>query len=84
MLSLEGWMSLSNTMILDWLESRTVERERLIELLSGSLAGVVGTALARSVARTRSSCCAHLAPDCFASASTNPDVILLQHVGRST
>lgn len=64
-LSLEGWMSLSNTMILDWLESRTVERERLIELLSGSLAGVVGTALATIDRSDQIELLRHLAPDVF-------------------
>lgn len=69
MLALEGWMSMSNTIILDWLESRTVERERLIELLSGSLAGIVATALYSIGRSDQIEVLRHLAPDWFASAT---------------
>lgn len=69
MLALEGWMSMSNTIILDWLESRTVERETLIELLSGSLAGIVATALYSIGRADQIEVLRHLAPDWFASAA---------------
>ncbi|MGB0872594.1 MAG: TetR/AcrR family transcriptional regulator [Solirubrobacterales bacterium] len=64
-LALEGWMSLSNAIILDWLESRTIPRDQLIELLSGSLAGVIATALTLLDRPDQIELLMHLAPDVY-------------------
>ncbi|MFY9487741.1 MAG: helix-turn-helix domain-containing protein [Solirubrobacterales bacterium] len=41
LLALEGWMNLNNSVILDWLDSHPVDRDVLLELMVGSLVGVL-------------------------------------------
>lgn len=45
LLALEGWFGLSTSLILEWLDNKAVDRAQLIELLGGSLAGIIETAL---------------------------------------
>lgn len=45
-LALEGWMSFSSEVILDWLETRELARDALLDLMTGALAGIVAAALA--------------------------------------
>lgn len=45
-LALEGWMNFNNSVILDWLEDRrAIEREMLLELMTGSLVGILIAAI---------------------------------------
>ncbi|MFY9263957.1 MAG: helix-turn-helix domain-containing protein [Solirubrobacterales bacterium] len=44
-LALEGWMNFNNSVILDWLDTRELEREVLLDLVAGSLVGVLVAAM---------------------------------------
>lgn len=45
-LALEGWMNFNNSVILDWLEDgRAIERDVLLELMTGSLVGILIAAM---------------------------------------
>lgn len=45
MLALEGWMHFNESVVLDWLETRQIEREVVLELMTGSLVGILISAL---------------------------------------
>jgi AcrR family transcriptional regulator len=44
LLALEGWMNFNNAVMFDWLDSRMIERDKLLDLMTGSLAGILVTA----------------------------------------
>jgi AcrR family transcriptional regulator len=39
-LALEGWMNFNSAVILDWLETREISREVLLDLMTGALVGI--------------------------------------------
>ena len=41
MLALEGWMNFNNAVIFEWLDTRAIERDALLDLMSGALAGII-------------------------------------------
>lgn len=45
MLALEGWMHFNESVVLDWLETRLVERDALLDLMTGSLVGILISAM---------------------------------------
>ena len=45
-IAIEGWINFNNSVILDWLDDRTITREQLIDLLAGALVGACRSALA--------------------------------------
>lgn len=44
-LALEGWMEFSGSVILDWLDTREVSRDELLDLMTGSLVGILIAAM---------------------------------------
>lgn len=40
-LALEGWMNFNASLLLDWLESREIARDVLLDVMTGSLVGIV-------------------------------------------
>lgn len=45
MLALEGWMHFNESVVLDWLETREIDREVVLDLMTGSLAGILISAM---------------------------------------
>jgi AcrR family transcriptional regulator len=41
MLALEGWMNFNDSLILDWLETHAISRDKLLDLMTGALAGIL-------------------------------------------
>ena len=64
-LAIEGWIAMFDALILDWLDNRTIPREQLVDLLGGSLAGIVVTALKADGRLEQIAQIRHLAPDAF-------------------
>lgn len=45
LLALEGWMHFNETVTLDWLETREIDRDVVLDLMTGSLVGILISAL---------------------------------------
>lgn len=45
MLALEGWMHFNDAVILDWLDTRAIDRDVVLELMTGSLVGILISAM---------------------------------------
>ncbi|MGH2905403.1 MAG: TetR/AcrR family transcriptional regulator [Solirubrobacterales bacterium] len=54
LLALEGWMNFNNSVIFDWLDNRAIERDQLLDLMTGALAGILVAAFRVDNARIRS------------------------------
>lgn len=64
-LAVEGWVSLFDQVVLEWLDGREIERDQLVDLLAGSLIGCVVTALRVEGDADRIQAIVHLAPESF-------------------
>ena len=51
LLALEGWMHFNDAVIFDWLDTHAIERDKLLDLMTGALAGILVAAF--RVDRTR-------------------------------
>ncbi|MBI5310054.1 MAG: TetR/AcrR family transcriptional regulator [Actinobacteria bacterium] len=45
MLALEGWMHFNESVVLDWLETREIGRDVVLDLMTGSLVGILISAM---------------------------------------
>jgi hypothetical protein len=66
-LGVEGWIAMLDTMLLEWLDARSVSRDRLVNLACGSLVGTIVTALHVDGRADRVEQMRHLAPVVFGS-----------------
>ncbi|MBJ7332452.1 MAG: TetR/AcrR family transcriptional regulator [Solirubrobacteraceae bacterium] len=66
-LGVEGWIAMLDAMILEWLDGRRIERDKLVKLACGSLVGTVVTALSADGNRDQIERIRHLAPAVFAT-----------------
>jgi AcrR family transcriptional regulator len=41
LLALEGWMNFNNAVMFDWLDTHSIERDKLLDLMTGALAGIL-------------------------------------------
>lgn len=41
LLALEGWMNFNNAVMFDWLDSHMIERDKLLDLMTGVLGGIL-------------------------------------------
>jgi AcrR family transcriptional regulator len=64
-LGVEGWIALLDAILLEWLDGREIEREALVKLACGSLAGTVVTALLADGKADQLVKIQHLAPGVF-------------------
>lgn len=64
-LAIEGWIAMFDALVLDWLDNRPIPREQLVQLLGGSLAGIIVAALGVDGRPERAKQIAYLAPDVF-------------------
>lgn len=64
-LGMEGWIAMLDALMLEWLDGRKIEREQLVKLASGSLAGTIASALLADGRADRLADLRHLVPDVF-------------------
>lgn len=64
-LGMEGWIAMLDALMLEWLDGREIEREQLVKLASGSLAGTIASALIADGRPERLAQLKHLVPDVF-------------------
>jgi hypothetical protein len=66
-LGIEGWIAMLDAMLLEWLDGRRIERDRLVKLACGTLIGTIVTALSADGNRDQVAGIRHLAPAAFNS-----------------
>jgi AcrR family transcriptional regulator len=66
-LGVEGWIAMLDSMLLEWLDGRRIEREKLVKLACGTLIGTIVTALSADGNRDQIESMRHLAPAVFAT-----------------
>ena len=64
-LGVEGWIAMLDAMLLEWLDGRRIERERLVKLACGSLVGTIVTAFSADGKGEQIEQIRHLAPAVF-------------------
>lgn len=64
-LGMEGWIAMLDVLMLEWIDGREIEREQLVKLASGALAGTVASALLADGRADRLTDLRHLIPDVF-------------------
>jgi AcrR family transcriptional regulator len=64
-MAIEGWIAMFDVLILDWLDNKAIPREQLVQLLGGSLTGIIVTALQVDGRADQIATIRHLAPDVF-------------------
>jgi AcrR family transcriptional regulator len=64
-LAVEGWVSMLDALLLEWLDGREIERRKLVDLLAGSLMGAIVTAMSIDGHADRLEAMKHLAPAVF-------------------
>jgi AcrR family transcriptional regulator len=68
LLALEGWMNFNNAVMFDWLDSRSIDRDKLLDLMSGALAGILVAAFRVDQAQVSSEVLGELEAELAASA----------------
>lgn len=63
--AMEGWSAMLDSLLLDWLDGREKDREKLVRIAAGSLAGTVVTALVVDGRMDRLESIGHMAPAIF-------------------
>jgi AcrR family transcriptional regulator len=61
-LGIESWIAMLDTMMLEWLDGRRIEREKFIQLASGMLVMTIGTAMRIDGRTEKIKQIAHLVP----------------------
>jgi AcrR family transcriptional regulator len=64
-MAVEGWIAMLDAMLLEWIDGRAIERERLVKLACGSLVGSIVTAMHVDGRGDQIETISHLAPAVF-------------------
>ncbi|MBI2692461.1 MAG: TetR/AcrR family transcriptional regulator [Solirubrobacterales bacterium] len=64
-MAVEGWIAMLDAMLLEWVDGRPIQRDRLVKLACGSLIGAVVTAMHADGKGDQIASMQHLAPDVY-------------------
>jgi hypothetical protein len=64
-MAIEGWIAMLDALMLEWLDGRRIDRDKLVRLASGSLVGVIVAALRVDGREDKIKQIRHLAPGSF-------------------